>query len=186
MIERASFWQVMRTATGKTMHAEARSPHFLDLYQQAFQDVYSYVASRVIDRGTAEDVTQEVFITGARHVARGSDVDVAWLKTVARNKIIDHWRARAREDRKLALAYAAELSPVVDGNKPADAERVTQVLADLNPTYRAALVLRHLDGLSVSDVAEVLERSVEATEQVLSRARAAFRGAYAQTSGATK
>lgn len=168
------------------MHAQATSRHFLDLYDRAFHDVYSYVASRMTDRGTAEDVTQEVFITGARHVARGGDVDIAWLKTVARNKIIDHWRARAREDRKLALAYAAESSPVVDGDEPGDAERVTQVLADLNPTYRAALVLRHLDGLSVSDVAEVLERSVEATEQVLSRARAAFRGAYAQTSGATK
>ena len=168
------------------MNVQATSGHFLDLYQHAFRDVYSYVASRLTDRGAAEDVTQEVFIAGARHVARGGDVDVAWLKTVARNKIIDHWRAQAREDRKLALAYTAESSPVVDGSQPADAERVTQVLADLNPTYRAALVLRHLDGLSVAEVAEILERSVEATEQVLSRARAAFRSAYAQTSGATK
>lgn len=167
------------------MNEPATSEHFLDLYERAFPDVYSYVASRLGDRGAAEDVTQEVFITGARHVARGGDVDVAWLKTVARNKIIDHWRARARDDRKLALAYSAEPAPVVDGSKPADAERVTQVLADLNPTYRAALMLRHLDGLSVPAVAEVLERSVEATEQVLSRARTAFRNAYAQTSGAT-
>ena len=108
-----------------------------------------------------------------------------WLKTVARNKLIDHWRARAREDRKLALAYSAEPTTVVDGHKPADAERVAQVLADLNPTYRAALVLRHLDGLSVPEVADLLDRSVEATEQVLSRARAAFRNAYAEASGAT-
>lgn len=168
------------------MNVQTTSGHFLDLYQLAFRDVYSYVASRLADRGAAEDVTQEVFIAGARHVARGGDVDIAWLKTVARHKLIDHWRARAREDRKLALAYAAEPSPVVDGNKPADAELVTQVLADLRPTYRAALVLRHLDGLSVPDVAEILERSVEATEQVLSRARAAFRSAYAQASGATE
>ena len=168
------------------MHAQATSRHFLDLYDRAFHDVYSYVASRMTDRGTAEDVTQEVFITGARHVARGGDVDIAWLKTVARNKIIDLWRAQTREDRKLALAYTAEPSPVVDGSKPADAERVIQVLDDLNPTYRAALVLRHLDGLSVPDVAEILGRSVEATEQVLTRARAAFRSAYAQTSGATQ
>jgi RNA polymerase sigma-70 factor (ECF subfamily) len=74
---------------------------------------------------------------------------------------------------------------VVDVTKPADAERVTRVLADLNPTYRAALVLRHLDGLSVPEVATLLDRSVEATEQVLSRARAAFRSAYAERSGAT-
>jgi RNA polymerase sigma-70 factor, ECF subfamily len=167
------------------MTAQATSAYFLDLYERAFPEVYSYVASRVGDRGAAEDVTQEVFVAGARHVARGRDVDVAWLKTVARNKLVDHWRARAREERKLALAYSAEPTPDVVTSLPADADRVTQILADLNPTYRAALVLRHLDGLSVPDVAELLERSVEATEQVLSRARAAFRSAYAGTSGAT-
>jgi RNA polymerase sigma-70 factor (ECF subfamily) len=122
---------------------------------------------------------------GARHVARGGDVDVAWLKTVARNKLIDHWRARARQERKLALAYSVEPQPMVDETAPADAERVTRVLADLNPTYRAALVLRHLDGLSVPEVAELIGRSVEATEQVLSRARAAFRSAYSRASGVT-
>ena len=164
------------------MNARATSARFLDLYERVFQEVYSYVASRLSDRGAAEDVTQEVFVIGARHVAGGGDVNVAWLKTVARNKVIDHWRAQAREDRNLALVCSA---PVVDGTKPADAERVTRVLADLNPTYRAALVLRHLDGLSVPEVATLLDRSVEATEQVLSRARAAFRSAYAEGSGAT-
>jgi len=162
------------------MNARATLEPFLDLYERAFSDVYSYVASRLGDRGAAEDVTQEVFVAGARHVARGGAVDVAWLKTVARNKLIDHWRARTREDRKLALAYSAE---AMDANPFADADRVTQVLADLNPTYRAALVMRHLDGLSVPEVAELLDRSVEATEQVLSRARAAFRSAYSAASG---
>jgi RNA polymerase sigma-70 factor (ECF subfamily) len=165
------------------MNARATLDPFLDLYERAFSDVYSYVASRVGDRGAAEDVTQEVFVAGARQVARGGDVDVAWLKTVARNKLIDHWRARAREDRKLALAYSA--GPATEAISPANADRVSDVLADLNPTYRAALVLRHLDGLSVPEVAALLERSVEATEQVLSRARAAFRHAYSGASGAT-
>jgi RNA polymerase sigma-70 factor, ECF subfamily len=72
----------------------------------------------------------------------------------------------------------------VDTGTPTDADRVAQVLADLNPIYRAALMLRHVDGLSVPEVAELLDRSVEATEQVLTRARAAFRSAYAAASGA--
>lgn len=167
------------------MSARASSAAFLGIYERAFDEVYSYVASRLSDRGAAEEVTQDVFVTGARHVARGGDVDVAWLKTVARNKLIDHWRARARQERKLALAYSFEPPVVVDVYAPVDAELVTQVLAGLNPVYRAALVLRHLDGLSVPEVAALLERSVEATEQVLSRARAAFRSAYTQASGAT-
>jgi len=166
------------------MSVGAASANFLDLYERSFHDVYSYVASRVANRTTAEDVTQEVYVAGARHVARGGDVDVAWLKTVARNRIIDHWRAKARDDRKLELAYSAASASVPDGNSPNDAERVTAVLGGLNATYRAALVLRHVDGLSVSEVASALGRTVEATEQVLSRARAAFRDAYAQAAGA--
>lgn len=167
------------------MSARASSAVFVGIYERTFDEVYSYVASRLSDRGAAEEITQDVFVTGARHFARGGDVDVAWLKTVARNKLIDHWRVRARQERKLALAYTFEPTVVVDENASVDAELVTQVLAELNGTYRAALVLRHLDGLSVPEVARLLERSVEATEQVLSRARAAFRSAYTQASGAT-
>lgn len=167
------------------MNARASSTPFLEVYERTFREVYSYVASRLSDSDAAEDVTQEVFVMGARYAARGVDVDLAWLKTVARNKLIDHWRARARHERKLVLAYSVEPSPIVDEAAPADAERVTLVLADLNPTYRAALVLRHLDGLSVPEVAELLGRSVEATEQVLSRARASFRSAYSSAAGAT-
>lgn len=176
---------VMRSTIGPTMNAGPASAQFLELYERTFREVYSYVASRVGDRGAAEDVTQEAFVAAASHVARGGSIDVAWLKTVARNKLIDHWRARAREDRKLALAYSARTSPTADETSPVDADLVTKVLADLNPNYRAALVLRHLDGLSVPEVAALISRSIEATEQVLSRARAAFRSAYAEASGAT-
>lgn len=175
----------MQRTIGEPVSARTSSSGFIDVYERTFDEVYSYVASRLSDRGAAEDVTQEVFVMGARHVASGGDVDVAWLKTVARNKLIDHWRSRARAERKLALAHSVEPPPTSDEDSPRDGERVTLVLADLNPTYRTALVLRHVDGLSVPEVAKLLDRSVEATEQVLSRARAAFRSAYSLSSGAS-
>ena len=174
---------VMRSTIGPMRSTGPASPQFLELYEGTFREVYSYVASRVGDRGAAEDVTQEVFVAAASHFARGGSIDVAWLKTVARNKLIDHWRTRARENRKLELAYSARTSPTAHESRPADPDLVTKVLADLNPNYRAALVLRHLDGLSVPEVAALISRSIEATEQVLSRARAAFRSAYAEASG---
>ena len=42
----------------------------------------------------------------------------------------------------------------------------------------SALTLRYLDGLSVPEVADELDRTVHATEALLVRARAAFRRAY--------
>jgi RNA polymerase sigma-70 factor (ECF subfamily) len=151
---------------------------FVALYERTVADVYSYLASRVGDWAAAEDLTQEVFVAGARRVAAGDDVDRAWLIGVARHKLVDHWRTQARHERNLALARSSERTRWAEESASIDPDVASMVLADLNPTYRAALVLRHVDGLSVSAVADHLERSVEATEQVLSRARAAFRDKY--------
>ena len=151
---------------------------FLDLYERTVTDVYSYLASRVRDRGAAEDLTQEVFVVAARRAATGGVVDLPWLIGVARHKLVDHWRAQARDTRKLALARSALLTQELDDPVSIDPGLASTVLADLNPIYRAALVLRHVDGLSVAAIAEHLDRSVEATEQVLSRARATFRERY--------
>ena len=151
---------------------------FVDLYERTVTDVYSYLASRVGDRGVAEELTQDVYVVGAHRSAAGEVVDVAWLIGVARHKLVDHWRAQARNDRKLALAHSWERAGHVDVEASIDPGLAARVLAALNPTYRAALVLRHVDGLSVAAVAAHLDRSIEATEQVLSRARAAFRTNY--------
>lgn len=156
------------------------SRDFIALYRRSVRDVYSYYASRVGDRSTAEDLTQEVFIAGARRFAAGDEVDTAWLIAVARNKLVDHWRARSREERKLAIVYAAESRHDGPG-ATVDVGAATAALAELNPTYRAALVLRHVDDLSVAEVAAHLGRTLEATEQVLTRARTAFRLVYQES-----
>ena len=164
---------------GVATYEVSTSREFADLYRRAVPDVYSYLASRVGDRGAAEDLTQEVFIAGAHRAARGEVVDLRWLIAVARHKLVDHWRALAREGRKLAVV--ASLEPEtrdVEQPLPIDPGGASAALAGLNPTYRAALVLRHVDELGVPEVAGLLGRSVEATEQVLSRARAAFRTVY--------
>jgi RNA polymerase sigma-70 factor (ECF subfamily) len=173
----------MRKVEATTMVPDGAPCDFVVLYQRTVTDVYSYLASRVGDWAAAEDLTQEVFVAGARRVVAGDVVDRAWLIGVARHKLVDHWRAQARRDRNLALAQSSEQTRWGEESASIDPGVAATVLAELNPTYRAALVLRHVDGLSVSAVADQLERSVEATEQVLSRARAAFRDKYEGATG---
>jgi RNA polymerase sigma-70 factor, ECF subfamily len=45
---------------------------------------------------------------------------------------------------------------------------------------RSALTLRYLDGLPVPAVAELLGRTIPATDQVLARARSAFRQSFGE------
>ena len=56
-------------------------------------------------------------------------------------------------------------------------------LEQLDAKHRTVLTLRYLDGLSVREVATVLERSVHATETLLVRARRAFRETYESGEG---
>ncbi len=147
----------------------------LALYDQALPQVHGYLLSRCGDRAVAEDLTSEVFLAA---VAAGGDVGLPWLIGTARHKLVDHWRRRARDER-----LAAEPAPDVDDPWDAalDALRARQVLAGLGPHHRAALVLRHVDGLPVPEVAAVLGRTLHATEALLSRARRAFRRAYEES-----
>ncbi len=60
-----------------------------------------------------------------------------------------------------------------------------QVLDGLGAHHRIALTLRYVDGLPVTEVASVIDRSVHATEALLVRARRAFRRAYTVASSST-
>jgi RNA polymerase sigma-70 factor (ECF subfamily) len=161
--------------------AADQGPILLGLYDQALPQVYGYLAARVRDRALAEDLTAETFLAAVHAVKERKvpDVSVPWLVTVARNKLVDHWRRAAREERSLRLADDPD-ALIVDDDTDArfDRQRTREVLAALGPHHRAALTLRYLDGLPVADVAKHLDRTVHATEALLVRARHAFRARY--------
>ena len=151
----------------------------LAIYDRALPQVYGYLVVRLHNPVLAEDLTAETFLAAAEAIDKGAlaDPSVAWLVTVARNKLVDHWRRSAREERKLALV---ENDDVVEDDLDLRIERTRarEVLAMLGAHHRSALTLRYLDGLSVPEVAEVLGRTVHATEALLVRARQAFRARY--------
>lgn len=150
----------------------------LALYDRALPQVFGYVRARVGSNSTAEDITSETFLAAVAAINRGSvaDLSAAWLITVARNKLVDHWRREAREERSLKLV---EHDDVVDDlDEKFDRARAHEVLAELGAHHRAALTLRYLDGLSVPEVARHMDRTVHATEALLVRARRAFRAHY--------
>jgi RNA polymerase sigma-70 factor, ECF subfamily len=152
----------------------------LELYDVALPHVYGYLLTRCGSRSLAEDLTAETFLAAvsAGRKPDPPDISIAWLIGTARHKLVDHWRREEREERSLRLLDSA----AADVEDPWDAEleaaHARRVLRDLGPHHRAALTLRYLDGLPVPEVAQVLGRTLHATEALLVRARAAFRRAY--------
>lgn len=155
----------------------------LTLYDRALPQVYGYLLPRCGSVPVAEDLTAETFLAAVTSIQRGAvtQVTTAWLVGIARHKLVDHWRRREREERKLQMVQ--DDSPTEEDPWDAQLEvaHARHVLQQLSPQHRAALTLRYLDGLSVADVAEELDRTVHATEALLVRARAAFRVAYEES-----
>jgi RNA polymerase sigma-70 factor (ECF subfamily) len=151
----------------------------LALYDEALPHVYGYLLRRCHHPATAEDLTAETFLA-AVHAVRWAKVDepsVPWLLRVARNKLVDHWRRQAREDRRNE-ALDPEPLATDDWTDELDHGQAVATLRTLGAHHQAALALRYFDDLSVPEVAEALGRSVHATEALLVRARIAFRKAY--------
>jgi RNA polymerase sigma-70 factor (ECF subfamily) len=154
---------------------KAEALGFLD---RAMPEVYGYLLHRTQQQATAEDLTSETMLAAVTTLARRApdDLSVAWLIGIARHKLVDHWRRQARERRHLELMS----TDAVDEVPPDEFEpgRASATLAMLNPSQRMALTLRYVDGLSVAEVAVLVDRSLHATETLLARARATFRDRY--------
>ena len=153
---------------------------FLAFYDDALPHVYGYFVSRCGRPALAEDLTSETFLA-AVDAARRDDpppVNVPWIIGVARHKLVDHWRRQEREQRTLRLVADADDSSADPWEARLDAAEARRTLDQLAPQHRAVLTLRYLDDLPVAEVAEVLGRTLHATEALLTRARAAFRLGY--------
>lgn len=144
-------------------------------------ELYGYLLHRCGSPELAEDVTSEVVLAAIDRMRRGAPLEVtaSYLIVMARNKLVDHWRHEARQRRNLALfAHAASGEVEAMSFEPG---RADATLATLNPMQRAALTLRYVDDLAVPVVANLLGRSVAATETLLVRAKRAFRDHYSRT-----
>jgi RNA polymerase sigma-70 factor, ECF subfamily len=152
-------------------------------YETALPVVYGFVYARTGgDAAVAEDLTAVAFLEAirARRSFDGRSDPVTWICSIARNRVIDHYRTRAREQaRHLRLVVtdltAGEQAPwdAVD-----DRDAVLTALAALPAVERTALILRYLDGYSVRETARLIGRTEPATESLLVRARDRVRSTY--------
>ena len=158
---------------------------FRRFYEEALPYVFGYFMNRCgRDVAVAEDLTQETFLAAVREIRRGSPVSAAlpWVLGIARNKLVDHYRREERRERKLSLAWEAARTEDLPPWDDASLGRAVEVLDQVAPAQRAALVLRYVDGLGVGEVAAALGRSAHATESLLARGRDSFRRIFAECS----
>ena len=150
------------------------------LYRSALPEVYGFVLARCGSHELAEDLTADAFMSAVSAIRAGAveAITTGWLVVVARRRLVDHWRRQEVEQRRLQLLPGAGdgLDDPWTGDLDPDTARTA--LSRLLPQHRAVLTLKYIDGLPVAEVADLVGRSLPATEGLLQRARAALRRAY--------
>ncbi|AMY70012.1 RNA polymerase sigma factor [Frigidibacter albus] len=143
------------------------------------------VAARMLaDRTEAEDVAQEAMLRLWRVAPdwRQGEAKVStWLYRVTSNLCTDRLRRRGRSVALDAVAEPEDGRPgAVAGLIEADrAAALEAALAALPDRQRQAVVLRHLEGLTNPEIAEIMEIGVEAVESLTARGKRALTAALA-------
>lgn len=149
----------------------------VETYQGA---VYNLTYRMLGNAREAEDAAQEAFLRAYQHLDRYDPARPfkTWLLSIASNHCIDRLRKRRLTwlsiDEPLpphpALASKAEApeQAAISGERAA---AVQNLLADLAPDYRAAVVLRYWYDMPYAEIAAVLETTESAIKSRLFRAR---------------
>ena len=173
---------------------------FDEFFADYFPRLFRFAVLRVRDQDAAEDIVQDSLIAAVRNLRswRGEATLFTWLCTICRREI-SAWEKRtsrrvivpiADDDPGLRAALesigAAADAPDA-GLARADTGRIVQLALDhLPPRYSRALEWKYLEELSVDDIAGRLQCTPKAAESLLTRARDAFRDAFAAVQAAGK
>lgn len=142
------------------------------------QDVVFRVASRIVGPDQAQDVSQDAFLRAFHRLPRfrGESSFRTWLLQITQNAAINELqRARRRETDPENGAEPVDSDhrrqPASELERREREQRLEHKLRLLRDDYRSLLVLRDLEGLSYSEIAEVLEMPLGSVKGRLHRAR---------------
>jgi len=163
---------------------------FERLYRRHQAGIYTFILSQVRNRETAADLTQDTFVRAWESLRRLREPGAfrGWLHRIASNLVRDQVKSgRARlEISQSALAGdgdgpAPELARQ-DGGDPWDGSvsavvraAIWQALDELSPEHRAAVVMHHMEEMSVNEIARVAGVRPGTIMSRLARAREALR-----------
>jgi RNA polymerase sigma-70 factor (ECF subfamily) len=175
--------------------AAAGDDHAFELIVERYEGRIFRLACRLTSDTDAPDLLQETFLQVYRHLPsfRGESLFGTWIYRVATNAALMHRRARARRPAEPLEAFLprfdadgrhlgtpAELQFASRADELLDrqflAEKARAVIARLPDLYRDAFVLRDLEEMSTTDVADALGVEPATVRQRVHRARLMLRG----------
>jgi RNA polymerase sigma-70 factor, ECF subfamily len=171
-----------RDLSDEALVGEVRAGHrerFSHLVARHQGSLLRQALSMGLDRDTAEDMVQDAFVRAYEKLEGFQQWDRfrIWVGSVLRNRCLDHLKRPwvHRSEPLSAALPAAGRSPSEDSEGRLLAELLEQALSRLPLEQREAFVLRHVEGFSYEEMAELTEASVSAMKMRVHRAREALR-----------
>lgn len=169
--EHAEVWQLVALAQ------QGDGDAFGQLYDRYVDSVFRFIYYRVNDRALAEDFTSETFLRALRRIStisyQGRDIG-AWFVTIARNIVLDHVKS-ARHRLEITTADSPENNDHAPSPESAvlttlTNERLMAAVAQLGTEQRECVLLRFIQGFSVSETAAVMGKNDGAIKALQHRA----------------
>lgn len=151
------------------------------LLVRRYQDMLFRHALRMTgEHDVAADLVQASFVKAYTNLARCRDPERfgAWLYRILANACKDHLKSKRRKDVSIEdQTHIADLgvSPAADLERAQLRSQLNRAVASLPHSLREAFVLKHVEGRSYEEMAELLETSVPALKMRVHRAREALK-----------
>jgi RNA polymerase sigma-70 factor (ECF subfamily) len=165
------------------VEAAQRGDHaaFAAIVSEVLDRSFATAVQILRDQALAEDAVQEAMIRAWRDLPSLRDPERfdAWLRRLVVHACFDEVR-RARRRRRAESRAGPSATMVADAQLAlVRRDSVERALAQLTPMHRAALVMRHVQDLSVPEVAETLGIPLGTAKSRLHHAERAVREAMA-------
>jgi RNA polymerase sigma-70 factor, ECF subfamily len=136
---------------------------FAKLYDAYVERVSRYIFFRVSEDGDMEDLVSQVFLKAWENLDRykvGRSPFIAWLYTIARNLVIDHYRTKKKTlplDEVRALPSDMEL-PDEEVQMHFDLDAMRDSLQILSKDQQQVLILKYIVGLPNESIAKIMNK----------------------------
>ena len=155
------------------------------LYHRYLPRVYRYCAQRLNDKQQAEDVCAQVFFEVLDKLMNGKYKEdgffSAWIFTIARRRIIDHYRKPNIEPLGESIFFDPEISKNMEDKD--EQKHLLSLVQDLGEDQKELLRLRFAAQLSFEEIAKIDGRTISAIKMSIYRTLDRIRAKWEETDG---
>lgn len=151
------------------------------IYDKYIDKIYRFIFLKIGSKEIAQDLTSDTFLKGWKAFQRAQDPKndyqientQAFLYQIARNSIADHYKEKDRV-KIVSIGERVITDFSVDLEQKAilssDMNTIKLALNNLNEDYQNVIIWRYLDDFSTAEVAQMMNKSEQATRVLLHRA----------------